>query len=303
MDVQSMENGFAPNADKMATVSEQGEGVRDLQRVSTTITLSPEQFERLYLNPLKRGEHSLMKKLANPTPLALASFVVTTTPFSIALMGWGGAGGNGIALTGAIVFLGGTMLAISGLLEFILGNTFSFVVFSSFGAFWLAFGFTLAPALNVGGTLTTRAIGKTRPPCLPSMLTDGIKAPYSASGTDNLQGLSSEGFVNTYAFFLLSMDILVVIYGICALTTNVVFLAVFGSLVMVFSLLSAAYWRLGVGDTVVGNRLIVGGGASLFVTSILGWYLLMVQLFDTVNLPIKLPVGDLSRFWEKRRRD
>jgi succinate-acetate transporter protein len=35
--------------------------------------------------------------------------------------------------------------------EFILGNTFPFVVFSSFGAFWLTFAATLQPVYNAWG--------------------------------------------------------------------------------------------------------------------------------------------------------
>lgn len=46
-----------------------------------------------------------------------------------------------------------------------------------------------------------------------------------------------------------------------------------------------------------------GGGASLFVTSLLGWYLLLVQLLDAVGIQAKLPVGDFSRLWESKKKD
>ena len=36
-------------------------------------------------------------------------------------------------------------MMVGGFLEFILGNTFPFVVFTSFGAFWLTFASTLQP--------------------------------------------------------------------------------------------------------------------------------------------------------------
>lgn len=42
-------------------------------------------------------------------------------------------------------------MIIGGFLEFIIGNTFPFVVFSSFGAFWLTFAATLQPAYNAWG--------------------------------------------------------------------------------------------------------------------------------------------------------
>jgi hypothetical protein len=33
--------------------------------------------------------------------------------------------------------------------QWIIGNTFPFVVFGTFGAFWLTFGFTMMPQYNV----------------------------------------------------------------------------------------------------------------------------------------------------------
>lgn len=39
-------------------------------------------------------------------------------------------------------------MSLGGLLEFFLGNTFSSVVFVSFGAFWLSYGGVLLPQFN-----------------------------------------------------------------------------------------------------------------------------------------------------------
>lgn len=60
---------------------------------------------------------------------------------------------------------------------------------------------------------------------------------------------------NRKGFLLLAMDLLVVIYAICATRTNAVFFTVFLSLIVVFSLLTGSFWRLALGDTVVGMRL------------------------------------------------
>lgn len=40
-----------------------------LTQVPTHVTLSAEQFERLYLNPMTRRPPTLTKNLGNPTPL------------------------------------------------------------------------------------------------------------------------------------------------------------------------------------------------------------------------------------------
>jgi len=39
--------------------------------------------------------------------------------------------------------------------QWIIGNTFPFVVFGSFGAFWLTFGFTQVPFYNAAGAFVT----------------------------------------------------------------------------------------------------------------------------------------------------
>nr|DAA06456.1 TPA_inf: GPR1/FUN34/YaaH-class plasma membrane protein [Aspergillus clavatus] len=249
--------------------------MHSLTPVPTSVTLSAEQFEKLYLSPLTQRQGALSKQMGNPTPLALGGFVITTTPVSCCLMGWAGASGAGIAFTGPIIFLGGGLLVLTSILEFILGNTFPCVVFGTIGAFWFAFGSTMLPAFNAA-------------------------APYSASTTDTVAGLAAPGFLNTYAFLFISMAVLMVIFMICATRTNVVYVVIFATLIIVFVLLSGAYWRLGVADATAGNRMVVGAGAALFLASLLGFYLLIAQLFDSVGFPVRLPVGDLTSLWDRR---
>lgn len=90
-------------------------------------------------------------------------------------MGWRGAGGNGASDTGVYFFFGGLLMVLGALGEvchdskhrcresniiltlgqWIIGNTFPFVVFGSFGAFWLSFGATLQPFYNSYGAFST----------------------------------------------------------------------------------------------------------------------------------------------------
>lgn len=95
-------------------------GMPVLTQVPTSITLSAEQFEKLYLNPMLHRQSATAKNLGNPTPLyvyhipfdclhnitvliiqcrGLGAFVLTATPLSCCLMGWRGAGGAGAAFT------------------------------------------------------------------------------------------------------------------------------------------------------------------------------------------------------------
>lgn len=48
--------------------------------------------------------------------------------------------------------------------------------------------------------------------------------------------------------------------------------------------------------------MIQAAGAFLFVATMMGWWLLTAQLFDSVGFPLSLPVGDLSSFWLRVQR-
>lgn len=41
----------------------------------------------------------------------------------------------------------------------------------------------------------------------------------------------------------------------------------------------------------------------LFVVAALGWYMSFVIMAAEMQLPVKLPVGDLSRFWPSANRE
>ncbi|PBP20369.1 hypothetical protein BUE80_DR008859 [Diplocarpon rosae] len=118
-----------------------------LKRIRTagSISITPELFEKIYLSPQNAVKGDLRKTFGNPTPLALVGFLLCLSPLSCDLMGWRGAGGNGAAGIGSYFFFGGLLMLLGGFLEFILGNTFPFIVFMSFGAFWLSFAATLQP--------------------------------------------------------------------------------------------------------------------------------------------------------------
>lgn len=109
--------------------------MEDLHQMKTgaSVILPREVFEKMYLNPPTAVKGELRRQFANPTPLCLLGFLVTTTPLSCALMGWRGSGGGGAATNGAAIFMGGVLQILGGILEFFLGNTFPFVVFNSLG--------------------------------------------------------------------------------------------------------------------------------------------------------------------------
>jgi len=243
-----------------------------LQKIRTagSISISPELFEKIYLSPQNAVKGELRGTFANPTPFALVGFLLSLTPLSCDLMNFRGAQqGNGSASIGAYLGFGGVMMLTGSVGEFIVGNTFPMVVFGSFGAFWLAFAFTLIPFYHAIGNY----------------------APYD---TIDHTGLLAPQFNNAFGFFLLWMGVLCLVYLVCALRTNLVFVLIFFCLVPAFSLLCAGFWNIALGNATLAPVLIKAGGAFAFVVCILGWYIFTAILFAALDFPIQLPVGDLS---------
>jgi len=79
--------------------------------------------------------------VADPAALGLAGFAMTT--FVLSLANTGLIAGAGAAVLGLALFYGGIAQLLAGMWEFVKGNTFGAVAFSSYGAFWLSFWFLL----------------------------------------------------------------------------------------------------------------------------------------------------------------
>ncbi|KAF4955617.1 hypothetical protein FSARC_11814 [Fusarium sarcochroum] len=242
-------------------------------RSAASISMSPELFEKLYLSPPNAVKGDLRKTFGNPTPMALAGFLLALMPLSCDLMGWRGAGSFGAASIPVYFFEGGVLMVISGIMEWVLGNSFPATVFCSFGCFYLSFGGILHPSFA--------AYSSYAPP--------DAKSPA--------EGMATTGFNASLGFFVLAMAILSIMYLICALRTNVVFVIIFATLVPGLFLLLGAFWAWAedyAGNTELAQRLCVGAGACLFVTALAGWYILFAILLTIVDFPIQIPVGDLS---------
>jgi succinate-acetate transporter protein len=76
--------------------------------------------------------------IANPGPLGLGAFALTTFVLSMFNSGLVGAGGKPIVFALALTY-GGLAQLLAGMWEFKTGNTFGATAFTSYGAFWLSF--------------------------------------------------------------------------------------------------------------------------------------------------------------------
>lgn len=242
-----------------------------------SIQLTQEQFEKLYLQPGGFGasrQEDLTKRFANPTVLGLAVFVLSLTPASGYFMGWMGTDTTSlIALSPSFLLLTGIGLWTAGILEWILGNTFPFVVFTSFSGLYFSLGYLVQP-------------------------TNGIALAL---------GASSVVYNNGLALWFIYWAIITFVYFIISLRTNVFFVVLFFTLDIFFCLTAAGYDRVSRGDLEKAGNLFKAAGAFVFVTCLCGWYLFIALMMASNNFPVGLPLGDLSHFLEtpreKRKRD
>lgn len=79
---------------------------------------------------------------ANPAPLGLAGFGLTTVLLCLINAGWLGATSLSAVIPLAFAF-GGAAQILAGILEFRNGNTFGTVAFTSYGAFWWWYAFLI----------------------------------------------------------------------------------------------------------------------------------------------------------------
>ena len=180
-------------------------------------------------------------------------------------MGWRGAGGDGTAGVGFYYWFGGLLMFTGGVLEWVLGNTFSATVYTSYGAFWFALGTTLTPAFNAYGA-------------------------YATDPTQPWKGLQNSTYDASFGFFMLFMALLSLIYLVCALRTNVIYCVIFATLVMVFGFLTGYHWIKAIGHMQIAMKLEKAAGASGFISVLSGWYIFFSQMLASVDFPIVIPV-------------
>ncbi|EIE78321.1 hypothetical protein G6F46_008694 [Rhizopus delemar] len=91
--------------------------------------------------------------IANPGPLGLCGFALTTFVLSLHNAGAGlpATSPHGV-VTGLAFFYGGLVQLLAGMWEFKTGNTFGATAFSSYGGFWLSFGLIFVPGANITGS-------------------------------------------------------------------------------------------------------------------------------------------------------
>jgi uncharacterized protein len=86
---------------------------------------------------------SFASQIADPAPLGLAAFALTTFMLSAFNTGLLPKSAE-VVILGVALFYGGIAQIFAGMWEFAKGNTFGALAFTSYGAFWMSFWYLVA---------------------------------------------------------------------------------------------------------------------------------------------------------------
>jgi uncharacterized protein len=208
------------------------------------------------------AERAEAAAVANPAPLGLSAFALTTFVLSSSNAGFlfaKPAVATAIVL-GLALFYGGLVQLVAGVQAFRAGNTFAATAFCSYGGFWLAIGFTLLP-LFAGGT----------------------KSVADLAGTSAVTGIG---------VFLLGWAIFTLLMFVGTLRTTLATMGVFFFLFITFLALAIG-WLAG-GPSGSSLTWIQIGGWLGIVTALLAWYDALAGILASGKSAFNLPTYPMS---------
>lgn len=188
------------------------------------------------------------KKIANPAPLGLAAFALTTFVLSAINLGVYDLTAPNLVVALAYGY-GGLIQLLAGMWEMAVGNTFGATALSSYGGFWLSFGVVLTPAF-------------------------GIVDSY----TDATTGVSS--FNSVFALYLFGWFIFTTLMMLLTLRSTVMFSALFITLDLCFLFLALSKQFAASGS---GPHLQIAGGTFGMLAAFLAWYNMFAGIADNSN--------------------
>lgn len=86
------------------------------------------------------------------------------------------------------------------------------------------------------------------------------------------------------------------------MNSNIVYIGIFLTVELCFSLDAASYFRRADGDPVAGLALSKAAGAFGFISGLLGYYATFHYLCQDA-IPFRIPMGDTSRFFRNLSKD
>jgi len=194
-------------------------------------------------------------KFANPAPLGLSAFALTTFVLSLVNMNTRNTAAPNIVVALAYGY-GGLVQLLAGMWEMAVGNTFGATALSSYGGFWLSLAIVLTP----GGFEIVESLG----------------------------GIAGDEFLNSFGFFLMGWFIFTTILLFCTLRSTVMFFLLFFWLDLAFLMLGVGYLQHSNG--VPHSGLIKAGGFFGLLAAFWAWYNAWAGMADSTNSFFTPPV-------------
>lgn len=206
------------------------------------------------------------RKFANPAPLGLCAFALTTFVLSLINLGTRGLAAPNIVVGPAFAY-GGLVQLLAGMWEMAVGNTFGATALSSYGGFWISVGIILTP----GGF--------------------AIEDALTADG--------ATPFYNSFGLFLMGWFIFTFILMLCTLRSTVAFFFLFLTLDMAFLMLGIAYLENSTGAP--NAACLKAGGAFGIIAAFAAWYNALAGIADPSNSFFLIPVAHFP--WSDKGRE
>lgn len=204
------------------------------------------------------------RRFANPAPLGLCAFALTTFVLSCINVNFRGLAVTNNSIVIGIAFgYGGLAQLLAGMWEFAAGNTFGATAFSSYGAFWISFAFILWPSAE-------------------------IETRTEAAGGES-------GLLNALGLYLIGWFIFTFLMLIASLRSSAALVSVFFFLTITFLLLFIGYLLEANGSMAVGANVVKAGGSFGILTAICAWYTAMTGLLTPETSFFVIPSVPLKR--------
>ena len=187
------------------------------------------------------------RKFANPAPLGLCAFALTTFVLSLINIGVRGVTEPNI-IVGLAFAYGGLVQLLAGMWEMAVGNTFGATALSSYGGFWISFAIILTPGgFNIG-------------------------AAYAEAGPN------AENYALGY--YLAGWFIFTFLLLICTLKSTVAFFSLFLFLDIAFLMLSLAHLYADAEGNINLGLNHAGGYFGMFA-AFMAWYNALAGMADS----------------------
>jgi len=198
------------------------------------------------------------RKFANPAPLGLSAFALTTFLLSLINISERGVTEPNIVISLAFGY-GGLVQLLAGMWEMAVGNTFGATALSSYGGFWISVAIILTP----GGF--------------------DIAGAYSGTGTN------TNDFNNAFGYFFMGWFIFTTILLLCTLRSTVMFFLLFLTLDLAFLCLGISQLTASAAGAPGPKAKKAGGYFGIFA-AFLAWYNAFAGIADDSNSFFIIPV-------------